>query len=195
MRGSSCDRSCGGRCSSRPLLIVGSSDAPYDSMPSRLRIANVLGQRSLEQTNNGPRTAQRHELHRPIHAPSSFMIIVESIGSFFINMFEQTGQWFQMLWRTILWASRPPYAVTEWMRQMVRVGIGSVPVVFLTTMFTGMVMALQTFTGFQRVHAENFVGSVVARPWVDELSPSSWWDSWLLDASGRPWLMNRNDAE
>jgi len=105
------------------------------------------------------------------HAASGFMTIVESIGSFFLNMFEQTGQWFQMLWRTILWTTRPPYSVKEWMRQMIRVGIGSVPVVFLTTMFTGMVMALQTFTGFQRVHAENFVGSVVALAMVRELSP------------------------
>lgn len=105
------------------------------------------------------------------HAASGFMSIVESIGAFFLNIFEQSGQWFQMLWRTILWTTRPPYSVMEWLRQMVRVGVGSVPVVFLTTMFTGMVLALQTFTGFQRVHAENFVGSVVALAMVRELSP------------------------
>jgi phospholipid/cholesterol/gamma-HCH transport system permease protein len=34
-----------------------------------------------------------------------------------------------------------------------------------------MVMALQTFNGFQRVHAENFVGSVVALAMTRELSP------------------------
>jgi len=38
-------------------------------------------------------------------------------------------------------------------------------------MFTGMVMALQTFNGFQRVHAESFVGSVVALAITRELSP------------------------
>ena len=59
----------------------------------------------------------------------------------------------------------------EWLRQMVRVGVDSIPVVFLTTMFTGMVMALQTYNGFQRVHAENFVGSVVALAMLRELSP------------------------
>src|SRR5258706_13110055 len=54
---------------------------------------------------------------------------------------------------------------------MVRVGVDSLPVVFLTTMFTGMVMALQTYNGFHRVHAENFVGSVVALAMLRELWP------------------------
>lgn len=97
--------------------------------------------------------------------------LLESIGRFFIRVFEETGFWFQMLWRTVQWTFRPPWSPGEWLRQMGRLGVDSVPVVFLTTMFTGMVMALQTFNGFQRVHAENFVGSVVALSMVRELSP------------------------
>ena len=61
--------------------------------------------------------------------------------------------------------------LAEWLRQMVRLGVESIPVVFLTAMFTGMVLALQTYNGFQRVHAENFVGSVVALAMLRELSP------------------------
>jgi phospholipid/cholesterol/gamma-HCH transport system permease protein len=38
-------------------------------------------------------------------------------------------------------------------------------------MFTGMVLALQTYIGFRREHAENFVGSVVALAMLRELSP------------------------
>lgn len=97
--------------------------------------------------------------------------VFETIGRVFLRFFEQTGLWFRMLWRTAVWATRRPFAVGEWFRQMVRVGVDSVPVVFLTTMFTGMVLALQTYTGFQRVHAENFVGSVVALAMLRELSP------------------------
>ncbi|HUO83895.1 MAG TPA: ABC transporter permease [Thermoanaerobaculia bacterium] len=96
---------------------------------------------------------------------------LERIGTFFLDIFENIGRWFQMLWRTFYWAIRPPYAPGEWLRQMVRVGVDSIPVVFLTTMFTGMVMALQTYTGFARVNAENFVGSVVALSMLRELSP------------------------
>lgn len=95
----------------------------------------------------------------------------DRIGRFFIALFEQTGIWFQMLWWTTRSTFRRPLGLTEWVRQMVRLGIDSIPVVILTTMFTGMVLALQTFNGFQRVHAENFVGSVVALAIVRELSP------------------------
>ena len=97
--------------------------------------------------------------------------ILDRIGRRFISFFEQTGVWFDALWRTIFWALRPPYDVKEWFRQMVRVGVDSIPVVFLTTMFTGMVLALQTFTGFQRVHAEQFVASVVSLAMLRELAP------------------------
>jgi phospholipid/cholesterol/gamma-HCH transport system permease protein len=76
-----------------------------------------------------------------------------------------------MLWRTMKAALRPPLELREWLRQMVRLGFDSIPVVLLTSMFTGMVLALQTFNGFQRVHAENFVGSVVALAMLRELSP------------------------
>ena len=97
--------------------------------------------------------------------------ILDRIGRVFIRLFEQTGLWFDALWKTFLWALRPPYDVGEWFRQMVRVGVDSIPVVFLTTMFTGMVLALQTFIGFQRVHAEQFVASVVALAMLRELAP------------------------
>jgi phospholipid/cholesterol/gamma-HCH transport system permease protein len=97
--------------------------------------------------------------------------IFENIGLVFIRLFEQTGLWFRMLWRTMVWSVRPPFEIDSWFRQMVRVGVESVPVVFLTTMFTGMVFALETYTGFHRVHAENYVGSAVALAMLRELSP------------------------
>ncbi len=96
---------------------------------------------------------------------------LERFGNFTIYVLEDIGRWWQMLFRTIIWACRPPWSPGEWIRQMVRVGFDSIPVVVLTTMFTGMVMALQTFSGFQRVHAESFVGSVVALAMLRELSP------------------------
>lgn len=99
------------------------------------------------------------------------MKVFDAIGRVFLRVFEQTGLWFDALWRTITWTFRPPFDITEWFRQMVRLGVNSIPVVFLTTMFTGMVLALQTYNGFQRVHAEQFVGSVVALAMLRELSP------------------------
>jgi phospholipid/cholesterol/gamma-HCH transport system permease protein len=84
--------------------------------------------------------------------------------------FEQIGRFFQMLGRVFAWTPRPPYDWRELRRQMVKVGVSSVPVVLLTTMFTGMVMALQTFTTLRRFNAESFVGSLVALSMVRELT-------------------------
>jgi phospholipid/cholesterol/gamma-HCH transport system permease protein len=96
---------------------------------------------------------------------------LEAIGRAVLRLFEEFGRFFQMLGRTAAWAIRPPYDVPEHFRQMVRVGFDSIPVVFLTTLFTGMVMALQTFNGFARFHAESLVGSVVALSLTRELAP------------------------
>ena len=99
------------------------------------------------------------------------MRLLEVLGGVVLRVLEQIGRFFQMLGRTAFWAIRPPYDVPELLRQMVRVGWDSIPVVFLTALFTGMVMALQTFNGFARFHAEAFVGSVVALSITRELSP------------------------
>ncbi|MEO8347356.1 MAG: ABC transporter permease [Acidobacteriota bacterium] len=99
------------------------------------------------------------------------MKFLEAIGRTVLRLFEELGRFFQMLGQTAAWAIRPPYDVPEHFRQMVRVGFDSIPVVFLTTLFTGMVMALQTFNGFARFHAESLVGSVVALSLTRELAP------------------------
>jgi phospholipid/cholesterol/gamma-HCH transport system permease protein len=52
-----------------------------------------------------------------------------------------------------------------------RIGVDSVLIVVLTGSFTGMVFALQSYIGFQRVGGEQFIGAVVALGMVRELGP------------------------
>jgi phospholipid/cholesterol/gamma-HCH transport system permease protein len=87
------------------------------------------------------------------------------------GFFDKMGRFFQMVGRIFVWTPRPPYDVRELFRQMVKVGFNSIPVVFLTAMFTGMVMALQMFTVLRRINAESFVGSGVSLSMVRELAP------------------------
>jgi phospholipid/cholesterol/gamma-HCH transport system permease protein len=83
----------------------------------------------------------------------------------------EVGRFFEILGRVLVWTPRPPYDLRELVRQMVRVGVDSIPVVLLTALFTGMVLALQTFSTLKRFNAEAFVGSLVALSMVRELSP------------------------
>ena len=99
------------------------------------------------------------------------MRLLDAIGRLVLRVLEEIGRFFSMLGRVTVWTVRPPYDIAELFRQMVRVGYDSIPVVLVTTLFTGMVLALQTFNGFARFHAENLVGSVVALSLTRELSP------------------------
>lgn len=107
----------------------------------------------------------------PPRAVAAVPRFFERIGTAWVSLFEELGRFFLLLVDTARWSVRRPFGVAETMKQMVRVGVDSIPVVFLTAMFTGMVLALQTFTGFQRFHAEGYVGSVVALSMLRELAP------------------------
>jgi phospholipid/cholesterol/gamma-HCH transport system permease protein len=96
---------------------------------------------------------------------------LEWLGAHSVHVLEEIGRFFYILHYTLYWSVRRPFNPGEWMRQMVRVGVDSLPVVGLTAMFTGMVMALQTYRGFERFHAESFVASVVSLSLTRELAP------------------------
>jgi phospholipid/cholesterol/gamma-HCH transport system permease protein len=68
-------------------------------------------------------------------------------------------------------ALRPPFYPRLIARQMIDIGYYSLPVVGLTALFTGMVLALQTHTGFSRFSAESAVATVVVLSVTRELGP------------------------
>ena len=66
---------------------------------------------------------------------------------------------------------RPPFYPRLVLRQMIDIGYYSLPVVGLTAIFTGMVLALQTNTGFSRFAAEGAVATIVMLSMTRELGP------------------------
>jgi len=66
---------------------------------------------------------------------------------------------------------RPPFFFRQFMRQVIDIGYFSLPVVGLTAVFTGMVLALQSYTGFSRFNAESGIATVVALSVTRELGP------------------------
>src|SRR6185437_5468160 len=65
----------------------------------------------------------------------------------------------------------PPFYPRLILRQIVYIGYYSLPVVGLTAIFTGMVLALQSYTGFSRFNAESAIASVVVLSVTRELGP------------------------
>ncbi len=54
---------------------------------------------------------------------------------------------------------------------MIEIGYYSLPVVGLTAIFTGMVLALQSYTGFSRFEAESAIATIVVLSMTRELGP------------------------
>ena len=96
---------------------------------------------------------------------------LDRLGRAVLAGLDDLGRFFYIMAWSVLWTFRRPFDGAQLMRQMVRVGWDSIPVVFLTCLFTGMVLALQTFRGFERFHAEGYVASVVALSLTRELAP------------------------
>ncbi len=66
---------------------------------------------------------------------------------------------------------RAPFYPRELLAQLMRIGYFSLPVVGLTTLFTGGALALQIYAGGARINAESVVPSIVALGMVRELGP------------------------
>jgi phospholipid/cholesterol/gamma-HCH transport system permease protein len=66
---------------------------------------------------------------------------------------------------------RPPFYGRLFLRAFVEVGFFSLPVVAMTAVFSGMVIALQSYTGFARFGATTAIAYIVLVSVVRELAP------------------------
>ncbi|RMF11148.1 MAG: ABC transporter permease [Alphaproteobacteria bacterium] len=66
---------------------------------------------------------------------------------------------------------RPPFFIRHIGSQMINIGYYSLPVVGLTALFTGAVLALQIYEGGSRFNAESAVAGIVVIGFVRELGP------------------------
>jgi phospholipid/cholesterol/gamma-HCH transport system permease protein len=96
---------------------------------------------------------------------------IEIFGKSILRFSEELGKILVLLYSSIRQIFKPPSEVRITIKQMLEIGIKSLPVVFITAVFTGMVFAHQTFTGFKRFGAEALVGTVVALSMTRELGP------------------------
>ena len=94
-----------------------------------------------------------------------------SIGRTVIAFFATMGRISLFSISAALHCFQPPFYGRLLGRQLVEIGYYSLPVVGLTAIFTGMVLALQSYTGFTRFNAEDAIASVVALSITRELAP------------------------
>lgn len=99
------------------------------------------------------------------------MNFLAPIGRVFFAFLATIGRLSIFTGQALASALRPPYYPRIIFRQMVEIGYYSLPVVGLTAIFTGAVLALQSYSGFSRFSAESSIAIVVVLSITRELGP------------------------
>jgi phospholipid/cholesterol/gamma-HCH transport system permease protein len=88
-----------------------------------------------------------------------------------LKVFEEIGKATLLtLWAVFFLFKNPP-RLNHFIKQLAYLGAETTPVVLITSLFSGGVIALQTYSTFHRFNAEFLIGAVVALSMGRELAP------------------------
>ena len=93
------------------------------------------------------------------------------IGHTLLDSLAAAGRLAEFAARAVSHCIRPPFYFRQTFKQFLDIGYFSLPVVGLTALFTGMVLALQSHSGFARFEAESAIPTVVVLSITRELGP------------------------
>ena len=99
------------------------------------------------------------------------MSYIAIIGQFFIGFFAASGRLSLFTFHGLSAVFAPPVYPRIILQQVMRIGYYSLPVVALTSFFTGGVLALQIYYGGNQFNSESIVASIVALGITRELGP------------------------
>lgn len=94
-----------------------------------------------------------------------------TIGHVIMLFFAAVGRLALFMWAILSQGFRPPYYPKQIGRMIIEIGYYSLPVVGMTTLFTGAALALQSASGFKDFGGENAIPLIVALAITRELGP------------------------
>jgi phospholipid/cholesterol/gamma-HCH transport system permease protein len=103
--------------------------------------------------------------------PSLLHQSIENVGKSVISVISNLGGVTSMGFQVARWTFRRPFRLENFFFQLDFVGVGSIFIVALTGIFTGMVFAHQSSRAFELFDAESMVGPTVALTITRELAP------------------------
>ena len=96
---------------------------------------------------------------------------LENLGQKIFSLITEMGRVVTFLIQTLRSSVSRPFYLRNLLKQMEAIGVDSIPVVMTTALSTGMVLALQSYTGFKRFGAQSLIGTVVSLSMTRELGP------------------------
>ena len=97
--------------------------------------------------------------------------MLEYVGKSFLDFLSEFGEFARLVFHTLLSCVKRPFELRELIKQLEKVGVQSTSVVLVTSMFTGMVLSLQTYGGFRRFEAEGYVPALLGLALLREMIP------------------------
>ena len=124
-----------------------------------------MSESESERTELKLKPSPREEWKEVVRAP------FEALGAGVIGLFKEIGETALLGFGVLGWALRPPFRPVLLLQQAEFIGVGSLFIVLLTGLFTGLVFALQSSFAFATFNAESLVGATVVISLTRELSP------------------------
>ncbi len=115
-----------------------------------------------------PPSSQRMSLRPPPREPG----FIERLGARTSALIDHFGHAGTMTWGAIVSLFKRPFEITSTIYQIESLGIKSVGIAAVTSIFVGMVMALQFAFGLQRFGGMEYTGRVVGISFTRELAPT-----------------------
>jgi len=97
--------------------------------------------------------------------------IFEPAGAKIIGWLRGLGSWCEFVGSSLAWLVRPPFRLDQFARQMEFIGVKSIGIIVLTSLFTGAVFALQTGKVYGLFNMESMVGATVGLSLTREIGP------------------------
>ena len=97
--------------------------------------------------------------------------IVERIEKMALAPFTEFGMLCSLFWESLVWATRPPLRLRLYLASLEFIGVGSIFIVGLTGLFTGMVLGLQLVDSLRDFSAESQAGAIVGLGLSREIAP------------------------
>lgn len=97
--------------------------------------------------------------------------MLDLLGNKILAICQTTGEMLKLLVQTVFYFREAPRNLPAIFRQMADIGIGTLPITALMSLFIGMVLALQTGSTLSLYGTQNVIGSIVGLSMVKELGP------------------------
>jgi len=97
--------------------------------------------------------------------------MLQSLGRKLLDIAQTAGEMLKLFFETVYFFKEAPRNLPSIFRQMLEVGVGTLPIVALMALFIGMVLALQTGSALANYGTQTVIGSIVGLSMVKELGP------------------------